>query len=194
MKRNASCFIFGLFILVTGCATTSLVSLPLSEELKSLTPSTLAPEVSLDIHISSEVTNSLGTQFFLLVFPLGKTLAGEIEALTLDAAYKELLIAGYRPNLDLNKASDNALRVTVRKAEVTTYDLVFTRLVKCSVTLEMGWILKNTGKATPPFLVEFEQKSYIPLPFSRRLSKEFQKTVSKAVKRGIQLSPLAPRP
>lgn len=171
-----------------GCATTSIVSIPLPEKLKTLQASEFAPTVSPRISIGAGVPESLGPQFFLLFFPLGKTMRGEIEALTFDAVVKELLYAGYNLELSPNNHTSTQLVVEVKEARMTTYDLLFTRLVYSEVTLQLTWKVLRDGDTTHfphPLIVREKRRSYISLPFSRRLSKELQKTISQALKRGL---------
>lgn len=179
---------------MNGCATTSIISIPLSEQLKTLEASEFAPTVSPQISIGAGVPESLGSQFFLLFFPLGKTMSGDIEALTFDSVVKELLYAGYKPELSPNGHTSTQLVVEVREARMTTYDLIFTRLVHSEVTLELTWREREDGRTTHlphPLIIQEKRRSYISLPFSRRLSKELQKTISQALKKGLSMSRLA---
>ena len=171
-----------------GCATTSIVSIPLPEKLKTLQASEFAPTVSPRISIGAGVPESLGPQFFLLFFPLGKTLRGDIEALAFDSVVKELLYAGYNPELSPTSSPSIQLVVELTEARMTTYDLIFTRLVHSEVTLELKWKVLRDGSTTlfpHPLIVREKRRSYIALPFSRRLSKELQKTISQALKKGL---------
>lgn len=173
---------------MNGCATTSIISIPLSEKLKTLQSSEFAPTISPRISIGAGVPESLGSQFFLLFFPFGKTMSGDIEALTFDAVVKELLYAGYNLELSPNDHTSTQLVVEVKEARMTTYDLIFTRLVHSEITLELAWRAREDGHTRHlphPIVVQEKRRSYISLPFSRRLSKELQKTISQALKKGL---------
>jgi hypothetical protein len=174
--------------LVCGCATSSIVSIPLPEKLKTLKASEFAPTVSPRISISTDIPESLGPQFFLMFFPLGKTMTGDIEALTFDTVVKELLYSGYNLQLIPNSYTSTQLIVEVKEARMVTYDLIFTRLVHSEVALEITWqvvVPGGTAYISPPLLVREKRRSYLSLPFSRRMSKELQKTISQALKRGL---------
>jgi hypothetical protein len=119
---------------------------------------------------------------------------GEIEPLAFDALVKELLYAGYNLELSPNGHTSTQLVVEVKEARMTTYDLLFTRLVHSEVILELTWRTLQDGRAIHlphPLIIQEKRRSYISLPFSRRLSKELQKTISQALKKGLSMSRLA---
>ena len=174
---------------LSGCTTSQIVDTPIAPKAPLLGESTRyskrrereKPKVSLQLELSEEISERLGSQYFLFL-PLGKTTSGELEAHSFNVAYSHLNALGYEVLLEKSQEVPT-LHIRIEDVSITTYDLIVSRLVKSSVRISAQWDYEG-GKLT---YSSAERSQYIRLPFSKEVTQQYRMALTEALQRAISL-------
>lgn len=155
----ASLFLLLSTGILSGCAQTYLSGTPMGEEYIRLAAAASDPVTALMEVAPEELT--LGRQWVFGVLPLGRIATADQAQLVSTALFKRLSLRGYGPTI-LPRGGVPASKPPPRRviiiADATTRcsvpDLLFIRIVRCSVTIEGSTtlaphqILRSSGSSS----------------------------------------------
>jgi len=169
-------------LLLSACTTTPLTSPPLETTLFKL--AALAPR---PVHLVAEAAEGslrVGHQYLLLAIPFGSIeLTDPVRSLE-RAAFTELALAGVRPVI--GPTGDGLPRFVVRVKDigVSAYDLIVTRRVTATVTLEAS--LPSKGGSAPTLIeTTSTHGSYERFGFAPQLSAALDEALHGAVRDAV---------
>jgi hypothetical protein len=120
---------------VNSCVRTGLTADPAPRSLSKLAHLNNRP-IRLEVE-APQSPISLGHQYLLIVIPFGRITLEEPKKYIFNLVYEDLVLKGFSPVTA--HGTKRELRVKLESMNATAYDLLFIRLVRCSVDLDINF-------------------------------------------------------
>ncbi|MCB0333856.1 MAG: hypothetical protein KDD55_10190 [Bdellovibrionales bacterium] len=165
-----------LCLLLFGCHHTTLSPDLLPPEAFRLASSGTPLSVEL---VSSDELRVGGTQYALLLLPFGSVSLTEPELYVEQVLYRELALAGFRPDFHRQTQLPLDLKVEIEQLRSTAYDFIFVRKIVASAKL--SFTLSGDSGTTVLSFDSFESESeYRKYGFEQDLRIVLNRAIQKA--------------
>ena len=163
----------------SACLRTELNAPALAPELLSLANTNTKKIV---LSVSSPAEQPLGYQYLLGFVPFGAIHLPHTQQFLLRVFFEQLTLRGFTSLLSL-PAEPNAalprLSVSVTELKLSAFDLLFTRRVRCRVTLKGQWNRPN-GEMARAWESSVSKERYRSMPFEAELEGLLRETLTES--------------